>query len=110
MTFVNKCGIPRTLKSDNAPEFKGKNFMKELDRLKVETAHTEPMHPNENTAERRGGMLKAAVVHLLTVTGCPLKFWCYAIEFMAIVKAHTARGALGWRTPYELMFGTLQTF
>lgn len=52
MTFVKKCGIPKVIPSDNAPEFKGRQFQKELHRLIIDTTLTEPHHPNQNTAER----------------------------------------------------------
>jgi len=105
MPFARHCGIPRVIKSDNAKEFVGKRFQSELSRLKIDFQRTEPHHPNQNTAERRGGMLKAAVVHILTVSGAPLDLWCYAVEFVATVKACTARKSLNWRTPHELLFG-----
>ena len=47
--------------------------------------YTEPHHPNENLAERRGGALKAVTVHLLTVTGAPIDYWCFALEYMSLV-------------------------
>lgn len=50
-------------------------------------------------------MLKTHVTHLLTVTGAPVEYWCFALEYLAFVRSCTARHALQWKTPHELMFG-----
>lgn len=36
---------------------------------------TEPYHPNQNLAERRGGVVKAWTTRLLTITDDPLDYW-----------------------------------
>ena len=53
--MVANCGAPTLLKSDNAPEFKGKRWLDYLASISVRSAYTEAHHPNENLAERRGG-------------------------------------------------------
>ena len=63
--MITECGAPNVIKSDNAPEFKGKQWRSQLDKLCIQSKFTEAHHPNENLAERRGGALKAATVHLL---------------------------------------------
>jgi hypothetical protein len=105
LPLVQNCGIPHTIKSDNAPEFIGKAMKKELRRFLIDHKFTEPHHPNENLSERRGGMLKHAVVNLLQVSDCPLIYWCYAVEFLALARQCTARRSLNWRTPHEKLFG-----
>jgi hypothetical protein len=69
--MVTECGAPITLKSDNAPEFKSKTWTSFINKMSIKPEFTEAHHPNENLAERRGGAIKAATVHLLRVTGCP---------------------------------------
>ena len=96
--------IPELLHSDNAPEFKGKRFTKVMRQHLVQTKFSEPHHPNQNLAEPRGGQLKAAVVRLLQVTKAPLEFWCYALEYVALVRQHLARRSLSWKTPHECFF------
>ena len=63
------------------------------------------MHPNQNLAERHGGSLKAALVHLLHLTGAPLTYWCFALEYVSFVRQHLARRSLDWRSPYERHWG-----
>ena len=46
----------------------------------------EAYHPNQNPCEHCGGVLKAATSHLLLVTGAPLNFWCYALEYIVLLQ------------------------
>jgi hypothetical protein len=104
--MVTDCGAPVKIKSDNAPEFKSKRWTSYLDSMSIQPEFTEAHHPNENLAERRGGAIKAAVVHLLRVTGCPLEFWCYyALEYVSLLRTVLARRSLNWSTPHELHWG-----
>jgi hypothetical protein len=102
--FLLYCGAPKMLYSDNAPEFKSKSVLAILRQYMIDRHYTEPHHPNQDLAERRGGMLKAATTHLLLVTGAPLTYWCFALEFVAHARTMLARRSLGWRTPHEKMF------
>ena len=103
--MITDCGAPTKLKSDNAPEFKSKTWTSIIDKMSIKPGFTEAHHPNENLAERRGGAIKAATVHLLRVTGCPLGFWCYAIEYVCLLRTVLARRSLNWSTPHELHWG-----
>lgn len=103
--MVTDCGAPVRVKSDNAPEFKGKKWTSYLESMSIKSEFTEAHHPNENLAERRGGAIKAATVHLLRVTGCPLEFWCYALEHVCLLRTVIARRSLNWSTPHELHWG-----
>ena len=103
--MITDCGAPRQIKSDNAPEFKGKRWITCLEQHSISPVYTEAHHPNQNLAERRGGTLKAAVVHLLRISGAPLNFWCYALEYMCLVRSVTARRSLEWMSPHERHWG-----
>ena len=103
--LVTDFGAPRTIKSDNAPEFKGKRWITFLNSMAISSVYTEAHHPNQNLAERRGGALKAGTIHLLKVTGAPLKFWCYALEYMCLLRNVSARRSLDWSTPHERHWG-----
>jgi hypothetical protein len=103
--LVADCGAPLVIKSDNAPEFKGKRWVDYLDTTSIRSEFTEAHHPNENLAERRGGSLKAATVHLMAITGCPLPYWCYALEYVSLLRTVLARRSLDWRTPHEAHWG-----
>lgn len=80
-----KCGIMTHLKSDNAPEFNSEQFTARLKQICVDQSFSETEHQNENIAEPRGGNLKAATVHTLTTTGAPTVFWCFCLEYTALV-------------------------
>jgi hypothetical protein len=103
--MVAECGAPLIMKSDNASEFKGKRWVDYLTSMSIQSVFTEAHHPNENLAERRGGALKAATVHLMRITGCPLSFWCYALEYVCLLRTVLARRSLGWLTPHEVHWG-----
>jgi hypothetical protein len=99
------CGIPAIVKSDNALEFKSQRWLKSMRVHHVALEYTEPHHPNQNLAERRGGALKATVTHLLHVTQAPITLWCYALDYLIFVWCRIARRSLDWRTPYERHWG-----
>ena len=65
----------------------------------------EAYHPNQNLCERRGGMLKAATSHLLLVTGAPLEYWCYALEYIVLLQSVIAHWNLNLESPHTLHFG-----
>lgn len=103
--MVTECGVPAIIKSDNAPEFKSAKWTSFLRSHCIRSQFTEAYHPNQNLAERRGGTLKAATIHLITVTQAPKEYWCYALEFIALVRSCVAKRSLNWKTPHELHFG-----
>jgi transposase InsO family protein len=104
-SLITEYGAPVEIYSDNAPEFCGKKWRDILSTYMIGALYTEPHHPNENLAERRGGALKAATVHLLTVTGAPLNYWCFALEYMSLVRSILARRSLDWKSPHECHWG-----
>mmetsp|Transcript_52228 Transcript_52228/g.78006 ORF Transcript_52228/g.78006 Transcript_52228/m.78006 type:complete len:1156 (-) Transcript_52228:781-4248(-) len=97
-------GAPTEMFADNAPEFKSERWKTELRRVLVKMLFTEPDHPSENLSERRGGAIKAAVIHVLFKTGAPLTLWCYCLEYVVLLRSCIARRRLGWKTPHELHF------
>ena len=104
--MLGDCGVPHTIHSDNAPEFKSDRWTKLTQTYMIKNTYTEAYHPNQNLCERRGGMLKAATSHLLLVTGAPpLEFWCYALEYIALLQLVIAHWNLNWESPHTLHFG-----
>ena len=104
-SLITDFGAPARIKSDNAPEFKGKKWTAILQRYAIQQAFTEAHHPNENLAERRGGALKAATVHLMTRTKTPLEYWCFALEYVCLLRSVLARRSLEWISPHERFWG-----
>ena len=100
-TCFQDCGVPHTLLSDNAKELKSKEVISYLIKMILERKYTEPHHPNQNLAERRDGTIKSIVVYLLQITGAPLDYWCFAVEYVVMVRNVIARRENNWRTPYE---------
>jgi hypothetical protein len=49
--MVTDCGAPNQIRSDNAPEFKGRTWMTYLRKHQIQSAFTEAYHPNENPCE-----------------------------------------------------------
>lgn len=103
--MISDFGAPCQIKSDNAPEFQSKRWTDHLRTMSISQLFTEPHHPNQNLAERRGGMLKAATTHLLRITGAPLTYWCFALEYMSLLRSVTARRSLNWMSPHERHWG-----
>ena len=99
------CGIPHTIHSDNALEFKSERWTKLTKTYLIKDTYTEAYHHNQNPRERHGSVLKAATSHLLLVTGAPLNFWCYALEYIAFLQSVIAHRNLNWDTPQTLDFG-----
>ena len=99
------CGVPHTIHSDNAPEFKSERWTKLTKTYLIKNTYTEAYHPNQNPCECHSGVLKAATSHLLLVTGAPLDFWCYALEYVALLQSVIAHWNLNWEIPHTLHFG-----
>ena len=98
-------GIPKKVISDNAKEFNNKEVTSYLIKMVVDRGFTEPKHPNQNLAERRGGTVKGITSYLLQITGAPLDYWCYALEYVVLIRTVLANQSIKWRTPYELQHG-----
>ena len=103
--MIVDCGIPHTIHSDNAPEFKSEKWTKLTKTYLIKNTYTEAYHPNQNPCEHHGSVLKVATSHLLLVTGAPLNFWCYALAYIALLQLVIAHQNLNWDTPHTLHFG-----
>ena len=103
--MIVDCGIPHTIHSDNAPEFKLEKWTKLMKTYLIKNTYTEAYHPNQNPCECHRGELKVATSHLLLVTGAPLNFWCYALEYIALLQFVIAHWNLNWDTPHMLHHG-----
>ena len=99
------CGVHHTIHLDNALEFKSDRWTKLTQMYLIKNTYTEDYHPNQNLCECRGGLLKVANSHLLLVTGAPLEFWCYALEYIALLQSVIAHRNLNWESPHTLHFG-----
>ena len=103
--MIMDCGIPHTIHSDNTPGSKSERWTKLMKMYLIKNTYTEAYHPNQNPCEHHGGVLKAATSHLLLVTGAPLNFWCYALEYIVLLQSVIDHRNLNWDTPHTLNFG-----
>ena len=103
--MIVDCGIPHIIHSDNTLEFKLEKWTKLMKTYLIKNTYTEAYHPNQNPCECCSGVLKAATSHLLLVTGAPLNFWCYALEYIALLQSVIVHQNLNWDTPHTLHFG-----
>lgn len=104
--YVREVGAPRALVNDNAKTMSGDKWLSVARHFCIETHHSEAYHQNQNLAERRGGMLKHAITKLFHHSEyAPMEFWCYALEFLALVRGCLARKSLDWTPSEELLYG-----
>eukprot|EP00804_Cyclotella_cryptica_P022264 CCRYP_020542-RA/>CCRYP_020542-RA protein AED:0.22 eAED:-0.25 QI:0/0/0/0.5/1/1/2/0/420 len=68
---------------------------------------TEPYSPWSNSAEREIRELKKGAARKLTRSGAPLRLWCFALEYEAYVRSHTAHDiyCLDGRVPEMVVSG-----
>lgn len=55
LSYLYQHGVPKSIKTDNVPEFKRSKWNSVLHKLQVGAEFTEIYHLNQNLAERRGG-------------------------------------------------------
>ena len=105
--FVRQIGAPRVIVNDNAKTMTGNNWLSVCRDFCIEDHNSEAYHQNQNLAERRGGIYKLAIIKLFhnTPTSVPISFWCYALEFIALVRGCLARKSLNWKPSEEILFG-----
>ena len=103
--MIVDCSIPHTIHTDNTPEFKLEKWNNFTKMYLIKNTYTEAYHPYQNPCERHGGVLKAATSHLLLVMGAPLNFWCYALDYIALLQLVIVHQNLNWDTPHTLHYG-----
>ena len=93
-------------RSDRGGEFMSDKFTRFLEETGITRETTAPGTPQQNgVAERMNQTLIGGARALLHHSGLSTGFWAEAIGVAAHVINRAPRKGLGWRTPYELMFG-----
>ena len=106
LDLIREVGAPNAMVTDNAREMTGEDWINICRQFCIESHSTEAYHPNQNLAERRGGDLKTAVIKLFHHTPhAPLSYWCYALEYLSLVRSCLARSMLDNRSPQEILYG-----
>ena len=105
--FVREVGATRAMVNDNAKVMTGESWLNTLRHACIESHTSEAYHQNQNLAEHRGGGLKEAIVKLYhnTPNNPPLAFWCYALEFLALVRGFYAQKGLDWHPAEDTLYG-----
>ena len=70
-----------------------------------ERFHTEPYTPKQNKCEHEFGAARIHARIILETTKCPEQLWDYVLEYVCYVRNRTARKALDYKTPHEILLG-----
>jgi len=96
----------RFFHSDRGGEFMSDEFTKFLEEQGIVRETTAPGTPQQNgVAERMNQTLIGGARALLHHSGMSKGFWAEAMGVAAHVINRAPRKGLGWKTPYELLFG-----
>ena len=66
---------------------------------------SEPHQQHQNYSERIYQDVKKNTNWVLNWSGAPPQTWLWAFQYCAYIMNRTARQTLGWRTPYEALYG-----
>ena len=105
LQFFTDVGIPDKIVYDGAREFSSQAWRQELAKRHVAWHQTEPYHQHQNQAEPRVCDIKMLALELLSTSGAPDNYWCYAIELAEDLLNFRAVESLNWRTPFECCKG-----
>jgi transposase InsO family protein len=103
--FIRHWGAPQAVLSDNAKAETSKAVMGILRQYGIEDLQTEPLHPNQNPAERRIQVLKNMTNMILDRTGAPTDLWWLCLVYVVYLLNHLSHEQLDWRTPIEVATG-----
>jgi Reverse transcriptase (RNA-dependent DNA polymerase) len=98
-------GAPQKLFSDNAKAEMSNKTKAILRNFGITDGSSEPHYQNQNAAEREIQDVKKDAELVMNVTNTPYEWWPLCIEYICMVKNHTARSALQNRTPIEKRTG-----
>jgi len=102
---IRQRGAMDTLISDRA-QAEISNRIKDILRIYViKDRQSEPHFQHQNYAERGYQEVKKHTNWVLNYSGCPLEAWVHVIDYVLFIMNRTARKSLGWRTPYEALYG-----
>ena len=106
-TFITNVGLPKTIHSDNAKEYKPGDFARKCRKLDIPQTFTEPHSPWQNRAETAIKNIKSYGKRIMRDTNAPIRLWCFAYEYAGQILSLIASGIfdLNGRTPYEHVFG-----
>ena len=96
----------KKLRTDNAGEYKSKEFRGQLEDLGIEQEFSAPRCQYQNPAERQIGLVHDTAATFLSQSGLkPEKHWADAIKQAVYVLNRLPTQALDWKSPFEIMMG-----
>jgi hypothetical protein len=103
--YIRTHDAPRRLFSDNAKAQQSAKVKAILRNFANADASSEPHYQNQNAAEREIQDVKKDMEMVMNVTNTPYEWWPLCVEYIVMVKNHTARASLKERTPIEKRTG-----
>ncbi len=103
---IRDIGAPNRTVTDNATVLTGVRWTTINRKYCIETGLSVPYHQHQNFAEGEGGNFKFALLKLFHYTPhAPISYWCYAAEFLDLVRRHLSKISLRGRSGHEMIFG-----
>ena len=103
--FIRQWGAPSALMSDNAKSETSHAVVDILRMYNIKDMQTEPMHPNQNAAERRIQDIKSTSNAIMDRTNAPSCLWFWAVSYTAYLLNRLSVPALHHKTPIEVATG-----
>ena len=102
---IRKRGAMRVLISDRARAQISEAVKDILRTFGINDWQSEPYKKDQNYAERGWKDWKEKTNNVLNFSGAPRKVWLLALKYICWILNHSALEKLGWRTPFEWLFG-----
>ena len=102
---IRKHGAMDKLISDRAQVEISNKVLDILRNLFIADWQSKPYNQHQNPAERRYQDVKRATNVLLDRTGAPAYTWLEAITYVCFILNVSSNESLGWKTPYQVLFG-----
>ena len=105
--FFHQVGVPHVMVSDGAKAEKEGEFLKKCRKAQCPVHPTEPYTPNANLAEGVIREIKRHYRRVMVDTGAPEVIWDDCVEWVTLVRCHTALNIkqLDGMTPATMMTG-----
>ena len=103
--FVHRIGIPAQVHTDNAKVETLSEWKDFIAAHWIKATVTEPYTANQNKCEHEFGAVRIHARIVMEQTKCPEQLWDYVIQYVCYVRNRTARKALDYRTPIEVLTG-----
>ena len=103
--YTRTCGVPHTIKTDNAQSEIGKSWTDHCRTHCIATETTEARSPWQNPCEKRIGCLSSMVRVNMRTFGVPLGNHDWVQKWCCDVHNHVVSRNLNWRTPMEISEG-----